>query len=173
MARTAKILKRFPFMVRGIKWNAYIYSPSEFDKLDGADGADALSDEETRTIYLKTSQLTLIAVRHEVVHAYAASFHLASASLTGKQMEEVFAEWLSRRVEEYVSTCERLWRKIDAWKNNRRAKAKHRKAAKKIEKAVHGIGDPGAEKALPETRPSRSLVESAVLPNPVHKKETS
>lgn len=173
MARTAKILKKFSFSVRGIKWSAQIFIPSEFYKLEGAAGADALSDEETRTIYLKTTELTQISLRHEVVHAYATSFHLTSADITGKQMEEVFAEWISRHIEEYISTCDRLWRKIDAWKNNRCLKTKYRKTVKKIKKTANGIRDVGGDGIGAEGKKGTQDFEKPLLSNPLHKKETT
>lgn len=134
-----RILKRFRFKVRGLNWQAHILLPEEFIKVEGVtDDTEALADEESRTIFFKTTNLNKITVRHEIVHAFVASMHLTSANLSGIQMEEVFAEFLSSNVEEYVALCESLYTKIHAWdlQYREKMKPKRRRRSKKTSAAT-------------------------------------
>jgi hypothetical protein len=105
--------------VRGLKWEIQIRTPKSFSTVRGTENADAMTDDGERTIYLKTTKLNQVTIRHEIIHAFVASMHLASANLSGEQMEEVFAEFFSTSVDEYLAVCDKLWGKIVVWKKEK------------------------------------------------------
>lgn len=116
MARKAGILKKFSVSVRGLKWGIELHSPESYETIDGAGTSDAMTDEEPRLIYFRVDKLNRIVIRHEIFHAFVASMHLNSASLTGEQMEEVCAEFLSTSVDEYLKVSDKLWAKMELLK---------------------------------------------------------
>ncbi len=107
----AKPLKSFSVKIRGISWKVLLLPPHQYEAEEGTD-SDAIASAPNLTIKFRTDNVSLVLVRHELVHAYIDSFHLLSASVTGAQMEEIVAEWLSKHVDEYCETSNRIWLKI-------------------------------------------------------------
>lgn len=147
-----RVLKRFNFRVRGLKWQAHIMLPEEFVKVEGVlEDTEALADEEKRTIFFKTTCLNRVVIRHEIVHAFIASMHLTSANLSGIQMEEVFAEFLSRNVEEYIKVCDMLYGKISAWEKQYLGKTKSNKKKRVTKKTKENTATPNANPPMEVT----------------------
>lgn len=128
----AKHLKSFKVTIRGSKWAFRVYSPEQYlivEKEEETSNSAAFTSRENNFVAFSTECLDRVTVRHELVHVFVCAFHTYSADLTGLQVEEVFAEFLSTHAEEYIKVGNKVWRTLNAWKKSY-AKKQNAKAAK-------------------------------------------
>jgi hypothetical protein len=99
--------RRFTTKVNGDRWEVLVT-----DSDQDVEQWLALTDQKARRIIFREDFLTPAIVRHELFHAYHAYLHLHSSDVSHKDHEEIIAEFLEVRGEDFMKHAKDLWRKI-------------------------------------------------------------
>lgn len=97
------------FKILGKNWSLRLLSKAQYIKIHGNDSI-ATTQRYRRIIDLGPEGTSKDTISHELVHAYIVELCLYSADFDNENLEEVFAELLSRRGRELLKTTDRLHR---------------------------------------------------------------
>jgi len=114
----AKPLKTIRFTIRGFRWTAQIFTPEDYleiEKQHETEESDAMTLRDKQLLLFKSTAIDRVTVRHEMVHAFICTLHLSSVDLDGEQMEEIFAEFISTSIEEYIRVSDSLFKRIKSF----------------------------------------------------------
>lgn len=116
-------MRKIAFNVMGKPWTLRLLSKSEFKKRHGSDGALAISNDLRKYIDLSPYGVDLETINHELVHAYVHELCLTSTNdLQFSDVEEIFAELISKRGEELLSLGKELSTKVNSIINSKKLK---------------------------------------------------
>lgn len=106
------------FRIIGKKWKLKVLSDKQYIKKNGP-GSVGITHLTKRQIHLSSEGTDKETIIHELLHAYMAELCNYTADLEEDQLEEVFAEILSKRGYEMLCLAEDLF-----WKVKRKGKKK-------------------------------------------------
>lgn len=104
---------RFTFKVLSKNWTIRLLDKTRYAKKHGTDSL-AITHVQKRRIDLSPKGRDLDTITHELVHAYLSELCVHSCDLDDENLEEIFAELLSRRGQEMLNLAKRLRDKVRA-----------------------------------------------------------
>lgn len=99
------------FKILSKPWTLRVLPKSKYKKKHGIDSI-GITDANKRRIDISPFGTDKETIIHELVHAYFAELCLHSTDLDNDNLEEVFAELLSKRGLELLKLADKLYKKI-------------------------------------------------------------
>lgn len=110
MARQQKV-RAVEFTILGKVWTMRILKRKKYNRKNGLDSV-AITHINKRRIDLGPGGDDLETIIHELVHAYLTEICTKSALLDDEQLEEIFAELMSKRGREMLDLADDLFAKV-------------------------------------------------------------
>ncbi len=102
---------KLQFSVLSKKWTMRLLDRKRYNKKHGNDSL-AITHVQKRRIDLSPKGMDLATITHELVHAYLAELCVHSCDLDDENLEEIFAELLSRRGREMLTKAQAIHSKV-------------------------------------------------------------
>lgn len=103
---------KIDFEIMGKKWVLRVLKKKKYHKKNGTDSM-AITYTDKRRIDVGPDGHSKETVVHELVHAYLAEICTLSALLDDEQLEEIFAELMSKRGREMLDLADKLHSEIE------------------------------------------------------------
>lgn len=108
--------KTFTITIKGQKWKYRLLPDDVYVNKYGSD-SEAITLGSFHLVVFNVSHLSLVGVRHELVHMYSDSLYLQSANISQDDMEEIYAELFSRNWDAMDSQAKQMFEKLTNRRN--------------------------------------------------------
>ena len=103
----------FKLNILGHDWKVYLHEDEEFcSKYKDESGDAAFVMPIAKEIHFNEEELTLVVVKHELVHCFYAALCVEAAQLTLDQQEEVFCELIANHGDRILRLARTLYREL-------------------------------------------------------------
>lgn len=104
-------MKRILFKINDDVWKFSILSDEAYTRKHGKDSI-AVTSIDICEVDFKKSELGLKVIKHELLHAHVKYMYLDSAKINQDSMEEIFAEFVSDRIDLLNKQAKTIYKRL-------------------------------------------------------------